>query len=539
MRDDGRMSVEEFSDEERRALQPYFTNLDQPVFAIVNLPEVVKGALFARYSRSAKTVRRLFLDEFLEDIESSSPLIQSSAGIGRAEALYGRILSDYGDDSVAQLGGVHVACEGASNILTKALERGRLMAYLEQSTRYVPYSGKDGDGWKYRVPPELDGSASGERFRAVLDQAFETYAHWLPLLEEHFRGRFPRDPSDSGPVYRSTIRAKALDTIRGMLPAATQSNVGLYGTGQAYEALLMRLRASPVGEFREYAGMLLGELRKVIPAFLARVDQPERGQRWSEYMAETEGATLAVARRLLDNRPAEGATEVALTDFDTEGEVKVVAAAMYAVSQLSDQELLAAARTMSHDQRSEVLDAYVGRRDNRRHKPGRAFERTSYRFDITTDYGAYRDLQRHRLLTLEAQSLTPDHGYVIPDAIDEVGAAADFRRVMDDSAALYEELVAAGYEGVASYAVPMAYRIRFYMEMNAREAMHIIELRTAPQGHPSYRRVCQEMHRLIKEEAQHTAIAAAMKFVDYSDVELERLESERRSERRRLASKTG
>jgi thymidylate synthase ThyX len=523
---------EQFTEQERAALAPFFTNLDKPVFAIVNLPEVVKGALFARYSRSAKSVRRLFLDEFLEDLADVGVPATSKAGTDRAERLYARVLSDYGDDSVAQLGGVHLACEGASNILTKVLERGRLMAYLEQSTRYVPYTDKREGHWRYHIPLELDDSALRERFVDFCDSAFETYARLIEPLEEHYRALYPRAPEDSGAVYRSTIRAKALDTVRGLLPAATQSNVGIYGTGQGYEALLMRMRAHPLLEVQGYAELMLTELRKVIPAFLARVDQPQRGQRWSEYMAETHRETAALASGLLDF-PAAETVEVTLTDFDPAGEDKVVAAALYAVSELPDQQLLELVRRMGRDERAEVLRAYVGRRENRRHKPGRAFERTSYRFDILTDYGAYRDLQRHRLLTTEAQTLSPRHGHVMPEAIHDVGADADWRRVMDDSAILHAEIEAGLGSVVAQYAVSMAYRVRFYMEMNAREAMHVIELRTTPQGHPAYRRVCQEMHRLIRDQAGHRTIADAMTFVDYSEVELERLEAERAGERRR------
>jgi len=240
--------------------------------------------------------------------------------------------------------------------------------------------------------------------------------------------------------------------------------------------------------------------------------------------------SLAGALVVADPEPRD---EVTLTDFDPDGEIKIVAAALYAVSELPDDQLLQIARRLAPDDRAAVLRAYVGNRSNRRHRPGRAFERTTYRFDVLTDYGAFRDLQRHRLLTLEWQRLTPHHGYIEPDAIADAGARDDWNEVMDASADLYEAIVAAGIDAAAPYAVAMAYRVRFYMEMNAREAMHLIELRTAPQGHPAYRRVCQQMHRLIDEQARHHAVAAAMKFADHSVVELERLGSERNLEKKR------
>jgi thymidylate synthase ThyX len=524
-----------FTADEARALAPFFTNVDQPVFALVNLPETVKGALFARYSRSAKSLRRLFLDEFLDQVEPPQSRHGGGVGVARADKLYARVLNEYGDDSVAQLGAAHVACEGVSNVLTKVLEWGRLMAYLEQSTRYVPYTDQPNGRWKYHVPAEVERSPLATDFRHTLDAAFETYARWIPEMEAHFRRKYPKAAEDSDGVYRSVIRAKALDTLRGLLPAATTSNVGLFGTGQAFESLLLRMFAHPLEEVRSHAQLILTELRKVIPAFLARVDQPDRGGRWIDYLAETRRGFAAAAQPMLAGAAAEPRPEVTLTAFDPEGEIKVVAAALYAVAQLPDDQLLDMARRMTVADRAALLRAYVGPRGNRRHKPGRAFERTQYRFDVLADYGAFRDLQRHRLLTLEWQPLGTSHGYTEPAAIEDAGALGDWRRVMERSAALHQSLLAAGLDHAAPYAVAMAYRVRFYMDMNAREAMHVIELRTAPQGHPSYRRVCQMMHRAIADVAGHRAIAAAMQFADHSEVELERLQAERALELKRLA----
>src|SRR5499433_2299685 len=366
--------TDQFSPEERAALSPYFTNLDGPVFALVNLPEVVKGALFARYSRSPKSLRRLFLDEFRE--EASAPAAHH-VGTARADRLYERVFSEYGDDSVAQLGGVHLACEDASNILTKVLEWGRLMAYLEQSTRYIPYTDRPGGRWRYHVPAELDGHPLRERFVETHDRAFETYVRWIEPLRDHWASRLTRPPDAGETAWKSTVRAKALDSLRGLLPAATRSSVGIFGTGQGYEALLLRMRRHPLAEVRDYADRMIVELRKVIPAFLQRVDRPDRGQVWSDYLADTRRDTGGIADRLL-------------------AEIKVVAAALYAPSRLPDDQLLAVARKLGAEERRQVLEAYVGARTNRRHKPGRAFERTSYRFDVLGDYGAFRDLQRHR-----------------------------------------------------------------------------------------------------------------------------------------------
>jgi thymidylate synthase ThyX len=429
---------------------------------------------------------------------------------------------------------VHLACENVSNLLTKVLERGRLMAYLEQSTRYIPYTDRTGGAWRYHVPAELDGHPLRGEFVAALDATFETYAKWIDPLRDHFARKYPKASSDSDGVYKSAIRAKALDTLRGLLPAATRSNVGIYGTGQAYEALLLRMRAHPLAEVRECADQMLAELRKVIPAFLTRVDQPDRGGRWTQYLQDTRARTLDMAARLVGAATLEPRDEVTLTDFDPEGEVKVVAAALYTSTALPDDQLMKIARHLNAEERAAVLAAYVGERANRRHKPGRAFERTSYRFDVLTDYGAFRDLQRHRLMTIDWQALTTRHGHIRPEAIIECGAGDEWDAAMERSASLYERMLAAGFTDAAQYAVSLAFRVRFIMDMNAREAMHVIELRTAPAGHPAYRRVCQRMHTLIAERAGHTGIAGAMAFADHSAIELERLQQERRLEQKRL-----
>ena len=521
-------ATERFTADEKRLLDPCFGNTDSPVFALTNLPEAVKGALFARYSRSAKSARRLFLDEFLDDIQAATRGAGQGPGGERAEQLYAKVFNAYGDDSVAQLGGAHVACEGVSNVLTKVLERGRLMSYLEQSTRYVPYTDRPGGRWKYVVPGEIDDPQDRAQYVATLDRAFETYARWIEPLQAHYRRQFPRAAGDSAGAHRAAIRAKALDALRGLLPAATRSNVGIYGSGQAYEALLLRMRAHPLAESRDVADQMLRELQKVIPAFVQRVDRPDRGGRWSNYFKERNSETRMLTERLTADVDVDHADEVTLADFDPEGEIKAVAAVLYANCDLPYAQLLNSARHMNTEERTRALVTYAGDRRNRRHRPGRAFEHATYTFDVLSDYGAFRDLQRHRMLTIDWQCLTTDHGFTKADAIEEADALADWQRVMDEAADLHELLSNRYSETVAQYAVSMAYRIRFHMRMNAREAMHVIELRTAPQGHAAYRRVCQKMHDLIIDVAQHRAIADTIKFADHSAVGAERLEAERR-----------
>src|SRR5437016_2747134 len=414
---------ERFTHQEQAVLRPYFTNLDAPVFALINLPEVVQGALFARYSRTDKSLRRLFLDEFVGELDMTGDnTLDATVGLARAEELYQRVFFEYGDDSVAQLGGVHLACEQASNLLTKVLEWGRLMAYLEQSTRYIAY-----------------------------------------------------------------------------------------------------------------AALMLTELRKVIPSFLSRVDLPDRGGAWSEYFESTRIAMHDVAGSLFAGEEPEPRPAVTLVDFDPDAEHKLLAAMLYPYVDLPEDQILARVRRMSGDERASLVRAYVGDRTNRRHKPGRALERTGYRFDVLSDYGAFRDLQRHRMLTIEWQPLSPRHGYAVPPAVEEAGLADRYHDAMARSAGLYDALVGR-FPSQAPYAVSLAYRVRYAIQLNAREAMHMLELRTTPQGHPDYRAVCQEMHRLIAIQAGHPLVAEMMRFVDHGTYDLERLDAERRAEARRTSS---
>jgi thymidylate synthase ThyX len=531
--------IEEFSPEEREILARYFTDVDGPVFAIQGLPEVVKGALFARYSRSPKSVRRLFIDEFATDAEMGVSIIAgasdggSAVGTERAEGLYDRVFNQFGDDSVAQLGAAHLAVEQASNILTKVLEWGRLASYLEQSTRYIFYDQKLGARYRYQIPQELERHGLVPRFTTDMDRMFSTYSEVVAKLVAYYEHLYPKQPDDSNFVWTSTIRAKACDDARGLLPAATQSNVGIFASGQAYESLLLRMRANPLEEIRWYADSMLTELQKVIPSFMKRVDVPDRGGAWVDYFAEVAQA-MGTRGSALDAPPTESPT-VTMVEFDPEGERKVAAASLYAYTNLSDTALRDLVGAMDETEIDNIFTDLVGNRTNRRHKPGRGMEQTFYRFDVLCDYGIFRDLQRHRMMTLEWQQLSPDHGYVTPDSIVDIDAGDTWSDAMDRASDLYETINDSAGSQVAQYAVPFANRVRFYMNMNAREAFHMLELRTQQGGHPDYRSVCQEMHRQIREVAGHTRIADAMTYVDHNNYDLARLETERRAAAKRAA----
>jgi thymidylate synthase ThyX len=518
--------VETFTDAERERLALHFTNLDRPVFGLVNLPETVKGALFARYSRYQGTLRRLFLDEFADSVPET-PAIEGAEG-ERAAKLYERIFLGYGDDSVAQLGGAHVACEWTSNLLTKILQRPRLAAYLEQSTRYIAYDDSvPGFGYRYHRDRRF-----GPEYERALDDVFERYASLLERTTSWVGESFPRADAESPAAHARAVRAKALDLVRGVLPAATLSHVGIYASGQTYEQLVLHLLAHPLAEARTYGELLLEELQKMIPSFVARIPREDRGGRWIEYLRERRHAADAAAARLgLDTRAGAAAPSVRLLRVHG-SEEELLAALLFEAASVEEDEALAAVAALGGDERAALLRELVATRENRRHRPGRGFETLRYRFEIVSDYGAFRDLQRHRLLTCQWQRLSPDLGADLPDELVRAGLGGEYERALQVSRDEYERLRAEGFTEEAPYALSLAYRIRYVLELDAREALHLIELRSGREGHPSYRAVAHEMLRAIA--GVHPHVAAAMSFVDDSTEErLERLLSEMRNEARR------
>ena len=522
--------VETFSEEERRRLRAHFTNLDKPVFALVNLPETVKGALFARYSRYPGTLRRLFLDEFADDVPEDGGRGDAQEG-ERAARLYERIFLGYGDDSVAQLGGAHLACEWVSNVLTKILQRPRLAAYLEQSTRYIAYDTPMPDppgGYRYYRDREL-----GPEYEEAMDELFAIYAGALPRVAAWAEDEFPRAEGEAPAAHARALKAKALDLLRGLLPASSLSHMGIFASGQSYEQLILHLLAHPLPEARAYGQMILEEIKAVMPSFVARVERPERGGEWIRYLESRTRAGEHWARRLgLHAHSADSSGPPSVRLLRAEGEEDdLLAALLFEASACSEEEVRDAIASQDEPERQALFSALVGERSNRRHRPGRGFEALRYRFEIVSDYGAFRDLQRHRMLTVQWQSLTPDLGAGVPEQVELAGCGEEYRRALERSREEYARLLGRGLERAAPYALCLGYRIRYVLDLNAREAMQLIELRSGREGHPSYRAVAHEMHAQIA--LVHPMVAEAMKHVD-ADTEprLERILSEMRSHAR-------
>ena len=511
----------EFSAAESALLARFFTNMDRPVFALRNLPEVVKGALFSRYSRTEKSLRRVLLDEFINEPDSGfEQLARGEAetddmvAVRRAEEFYERVLVGYGDDSVAELAGAHIAVERVSTLAAKALEDSRIgISPLEKSTRYVRFDRPGPDGrYLYHRGPELAHPA----YEPACDALFEAYSRLIEPLTQSIRDRFPIEPGEPDRAWKSATRAKALDLLRGLLPAGTLTNLGLFGNGRAFEYLITKLAASELPECRGIATELHRELSVVIPSFVKRAVDERYGAPAAQRIARARADTAGQAQRL--GRAGTGPT-VTLLEHDPVAERKVVAAALFPHSDASWNEL--------HGDPAAVLEAILGDRTNRRQRPPRALEHAQYNFEIVANFAAYRDLHRHRMLTQDRQLLGTQLGYDVPGGLAETGMEDQFRSALDAAGSAHAQLERDAGPAVAQYVVPLAFRLRWYFRVNLREIYHLCELRTTPQGHPDYRWVAQEMFRLV--EGVHPRLTRYAKFVDMGPGdELERRRSERR-----------
>lgn len=544
---DNRIFLDRFSKEEAAALKGHFSNVDKAVFAIITPKQVDRGALMSRYSRTDKTMRRVFLDEF-----AMNP--------NRGEEFYRRVLLEYGDDSVAELGEAQVAVEGISNIAAKKIEDRRIgLSYLEKSSRYVAFDQKVGGYYRYCREEGIMASSHADRYLETCDHSFDVYSKSIQTLQTFLKEREPIDRFnffDSASqhevpfgslksegdveaakrIYNVTIKAKGLDLLRGLLPAATMTNVGITGNGRAFEYLLTLMYSSRLKELRSIAEQLFGELNAVIPSFIRRAND-RYGQALQEYIAKTEGAVSKLVENHLSGLVTEENPEpVRLLDHvdNFQAEVKVASAILYEQAKgQSLHRITNYVKSMPKEDRNRIIRSYAEFRTNRRHRPGRAFEMVDYTFELFTNFGMFRDLHRHRVLTMERQFLSTRHGYDLPPQLMQAGLDKDFQDCMYLSKSVYEAIAKTMPEE-AQYVVNFAYRYPYFIKMNLREACHLIELRTAPQGHPDYRAVCQRMYGEIKRV--HPTLAEGIKFADMNAYQLERFDAEKKTEKKRQPS---
>ncbi len=504
------------TDAGKEFLRQAVTDTDGPVYGFTEkFSPVTIAAAMARLSRRGDDMRLTMMDEFAHAMDKDAQLLQ-------------RVITAYGDDSVQQLVGIPMVVEDASQLLTKKLEWGRLAAYLEQSTRYIYYDQKDEDGtYKYLTPEGLD-PAMAKAYRQAMDSIFDKYSDMVRTLTDFVRDRSIVAQQDRDVAWKGATRAQACDAIRAVLPVATKSTVGLYASGQALESLIMRLLADDLPEARTTGQRLLREARKVVPAFLERADKPERGGATIAYLSGTRQNVRQLANDLLPSYHSDGSVAaVTMTDVWPRNELDVVADILYEHSDLPLRDLRDETAQWPYGKKADVLSAYIGERLNRRHRPGRALEKIHYSWDLVCDYGIFRDLQRHRMVDdLEWQELTPRLGYEVPQLVEDAGLTDMFEACFDESLALYSLLQGNGYALEAQYATLLGHKMRWKVTYNAREAFHLHELRTSPQGHPGYRKLVSQMHEKVSEV--HPILAEAMRFVNKDeDPELTRLAAER------------
>jgi len=540
--------AENFTDKEKSILSQFCTNTASDVFALINLPEAVKGALFSRYSRSAKSLRRVLLEEFILNPESGfQAIVGEAAGRGesqivatkKAEDFYDRVLVGYGDDSVAELGGAHLAAENISNLVTKVMQDSRIgISPLEKSTRYVYFDEKVDGRYRYLREERITQSGFADEYVRVCDLLFGTYAKLIPQMTKIEQENFPREETVSERAYASTIRAKVCDLLRGILPASTLTNSGFYGNGRAFEYLLLKMYASPLSESRSTAKKAHEELSKIIPSFVKRADD-KYGKELQGYISVVRSKIgSAASQHSAQAEAGQDTSHVSLVESDPDAEEKILAAILFPHLHAEYKEVKSLVAAMPPEERSRLISDYVGERKNRRQKPGRAFEAAYCTFCVTGNFGMYRDLHRHRILTQERQLLTTKHGFDMPPELVSAGFERQVKEAIGAADGLFTKLsVSMPYE--AQYVVPLGCRMRWYAKMNLREAYHFCELRSMRQGHIDYRRVAQDMHTLLVKT--HPSLVAGMKFVDHASYGLERLEAEKKIDKKleQLAAKKG
>jgi len=518
-----------YSDEEKKVLKNYFSNVDDDVFCLINLPEVIKGTLFSRYSRSAKDLRRLFLDEFLNSDElknyfqKEEKMKDDFLKTEKAEDFYERILVGYGDDSVAELGGAHLSLENISVLATKSIEEHRLgLSPLEKSSRYVYFDKKVDGAYQFYTPKVIAKSKLAALYEKTNNLLFDTYSKIVHELQPLLMKIYPGDKNDI--AYRFSIRAKACDLARYLLPLSAKTNLGIFGNGRAFEYLLINLYVDPLEEVVDLAQKINEELRKVIPAFVKRVAN-ERGLIYQNYLKERNKNVGRVLKKLINQKtkllPAKKEA-VKIVDYEKNGLEKIVAAIIFEKSNLDYQTIYEKVKKMSAKKKEEIFKAYVFGRKNRHHKVGRALENVYFSFEVMADFGVYKDLMRHRILTRHRQLFTNEFSYAVPKEIDFLGFGKIYRQAADLAVGAYLK-IKEKYPVEAQYLVLHGAYNRFYMKMNLREIVHLCELRSSPQGHPSYRKIAQEMAKAVIKK--YPIFKLALPFVDYNDYQLERLSS--------------
>ncbi|MDE3055649.1 MAG: FAD-dependent thymidylate synthase [Verrucomicrobiota bacterium] len=531
------MPDEEFTESQLKILRHFVTNTGSNLFVLKNLPEVIKGALFSRYSRSTLSLRSLLLKEFIANEEAAlnslttAQLEKEEEGIAlhKAQAFYDRILDGYGDDSIGELGGAHLAAEGVSMLAAKEIEECRIGGSpLEKSTRYIYFDQKVNGRYQFYQEPVLLTSAYKDLFLDTSNFLFDVYAKLIPPLTQRIEKYFPHDPTISKAAYTAALRAKVLDCLRGLLPAGTLTNLGVYGNGRFFETLLQKLQRHPLSEMQDLGRKGYQELSQVIPSFIRRAHPENRHfQATLQYYEETERQLHHFSSHHAPSIPPMNSPGVRLIHSDPDALAKVAAALLFETTDSGLSELFTFAKSLSEEELALLFDATTSARANRRHKSPRALEHASFTFELLIDYGGFRDLQRHRMVTQEKQLLTCNHGYFLPEELKGTEMEEEYCNAMLRAKEAYDT-IASSFPEEAQYMVPMAYNIHWYCHLNLRAIQWLCELRSQAAGHATYRRVAQEMAQEVTKK--FPLFERFLKFVDTEDYTLGRLDAEVRQE---------
>jgi thymidylate synthase ThyX len=529
----------EFTEGQIKILEHFVSNTSGNVFVLRNLPEVIKGALFSRYSRSTLGLRSLLLKEFILNEDAAFSAIvgkqdgeggqEQQVAIQKAQSFYDRILDGYGDDSIGELGGAHLAVENVSMMAAKIIEDVRIGGSpLEKSTRYVYFDQKVNDEYLFYREPVLMTSAYRDLYLDTCNHLFETYTKLIPPLMARIEQGFPKEPAISKGAYTAALRAKVLDCLRGLLPASTLTNMGVFGNGRFYEGLLQKLNSHDLSEMQEIGKKTYVELAKVVPSFIRRSDPSHRHQQSYVKFHETMRERLEQYLKGHALQPtASSVSQVRLIRYDAQDVTKVAAALLFDSSSSSLHDLQTYIASLAQEEVEFLLDAVASGRENRRHKSPRALEHASFTFEITADFGTYRDLQRHRMLTQERQLLSCDYGYYCPPEILGTEMHEEYVSALTQAQEAFET-IRSSFPKEAQYIVPMAYNIRWYFHINLRALQWLCELRSQAAGHPNYRLIAQEMAQQVSNAIP--SFGRFFKFVDFQGYELGRLGAEIRSE---------
>lgn len=537
---------EPFTEAQKKTLSRYVTNTQSNIFVLFNLPEVIKGALFSRYSRSSLGLRSLLLKEFiinndetsfvnivgLNDSSNSEVETDSQTmAIKKAQNFYDRILDGYGDDSIGELGGAHLAIENVSVLAAKIVEDARIGGSpLEKSTRYIYFDQKMDNQYLFFREPILMTSAYRDLYLNTCNKLFDTYSQLIPPLTELLEKRNPKEHEVSKTAYNAALRAKVLDCLRGLLPTSALTNLGVYGNGRFFESLLQKLNPSSLNEMQEISRKAHYELNKVIPSFIRRADINHKYQKsFSQFSEQLNAELKALTTKLAHHIPPMSFQGIKLVSYDKDSPFKVASALLFSHSNAGLKELQDHCQNLTEEQLSRILDAAASFRENRRHKSPRALEHANFTFEITADFGVYRDLQRHRILTQERQLLTCNHGYDVPNEIIGTAMENPYRDALEEAKQAYDT-ICKDFPEEAQYVVPMAYNIHWYFHVNLRSLQWLCELRSSAAGHPNYRYIAQEMAKLVSQAIP--LFERFFKFVDFGGYEYGRLSQEIRTAER-------